>query len=121
MSQPGPLLMQEKTLLERNQVTKEHFAMPLEKAPPQSEKSADSLKWIGKAEGDVYLNIGRGQETKCISSGRNPAFWRSLDMFSGELAVTVAKEDAEALDSSYLTTIVLHPNGQWEEVYLFRL
>jgi hypothetical protein len=97
----------------------------------RAERSADSLKWIAKAEGDVYLNIERsfyeGPLTEFCRE-LNPANGRNVEMHSGPNAAAHARD--MATDSSddghdpkpgYLTTIVLHPDGTWSEKYLFRL
>lgn len=119
------------TLLERNAAFADDFAAQLAKRigieAAKVSTHADTLKWIARAEGDVYLNISKLNvaELPADAIARNPAFPRTVDMFSGEFAEARAYCDAEfdagEPHSSHLTTIVLHPDGTWSERCLFRL
>ncbi len=110
-------------LLERNSGFAEAYAEQISKAATKATVHADSLKWIAKAEGDVYLIILKTE----AKSPRNPAFCRELEMFSGPMAARLAKEYATDIENEnyertdYVTTIVLRPDGTWSEQYLFRV
>lgn len=113
------------TILDRNPEFATAYAEQLAKAP--TSRTTEALRTVGRTEGDVYLNISKVDGLSPESIARNPAFQHSVDMFSGPHAAEAARRDVEDAEDQrdpaphYVTTIVLHPTGEWEEVYLFRL
>lgn len=114
-------------ILERNPQLAEAYAEQIGKAVAKVSTHADTLKWIAKAEGDLYVNISNVAGLSAQALARNPAFCRTTEMFSGPMAARLAKEDATDAETEntertdYVTTIVLRPDGTWSEQYLFRV
>lgn len=114
-------------ILSRNPVLAEAYAEQVARAAHRATTHAEVLAWIGRADGDVCINFYKVDPAPQFaeSTARNPAFLRTMELFSGSHAIERAIRDAEVERgeprSDYLTTIVLEPSGHWREVYLFRL
>jgi hypothetical protein len=95
------------------------------RAERNANKCADELAWIAKARGDVVLNFYKTSDHGWPH--RNPAFPRTMEMFSGPNAEALAREDAADPEDEreprgdYLNSMIVHPDGTHEFKYLFRL
>ncbi len=111
-------------IVQRNPIIAAAYAEQMARAATRATTHETALQEIGRARGDVFLNISKLDGMSAESIARNPAFPHSAEMFSGPYAHAAAIRDAEAERGeplpSYVTTVVLHPSGTWSELYLFR-